>query len=240
MRTPFDGDAVAAVATLDEPTRRGLYELVAASDGAIGRDAAAAALGISRELAAFHLDRLVSAGLLETEYRRLGARRGPGAGRPAKLYRRTDRDVSVSLPSRDYRRAADVFATALGDLGDRAGLDAVAAVARARGRQVGTAARAKAGRRAGRRRLETALVGLLEESGYEPSTEGAERSVVLRNCPYDALVADHRDMTCGMNLAWGRGVVDGLAAPEWEAVLEPAPGRCCVHFERRDGTTGGR
>src|SRR5512140_3702495 len=106
-------DAIEAVALLEEPTRKRLYDLVAASRAAIGRDEAAAALGISRELAAFHLDRLLEVGLLDTEFRRRGDRTGPGAGRPAKHYRRAARDIAVSLPSRSYDVAAEVMATAL-------------------------------------------------------------------------------------------------------------------------------
>ena len=78
-------DPIQVAAVLAEPTRRALYDLVVARRMAIGRDEAATTLAISRELAAFHLDRLVEAGLLETEYRRLTGRTGPGAGRPAKL-----------------------------------------------------------------------------------------------------------------------------------------------------------
>ena len=114
-------DPIDAVAALAEPTRRALYDLVAASDEPVGRDDAVTALGISRELAAFHLDRLVAAGLLTPEYRRRSGRTGPGAGRPAKLYRRSDRSVEVSLPPRHYDRAADLMATALRRVSDGAG-----------------------------------------------------------------------------------------------------------------------
>src|SRR2546422_8584854 len=106
-------DPVEALTLLGEPRRRQLYDLVVASTSPVGRDEAARRLGISRELAAFHLDRLVAGGLLDTEYRRLGDRRGPGAGRPAKLYRRADRQLAVSFPPRRYDLAADAMATAL-------------------------------------------------------------------------------------------------------------------------------
>jgi predicted ArsR family transcriptional regulator len=81
------------VAVLADPVRRSLYSHVAAQPEPVGRDAAAATAGISRSLAAFHLDRLVEAGLLAVTYRRLSGRTGPGAGRPAKLYARAPRDV---------------------------------------------------------------------------------------------------------------------------------------------------
>src|SRR5436190_4029225 len=106
-------DRLDELAPLAEPIRRALYLHVAHSGDAVGRDAAAAALGISRALAAFHLDRLVEAGLLAAEYRRLTGRVGPGAGRPAKLYRRTHLQLDVTLPERREDVLAGLFATAL-------------------------------------------------------------------------------------------------------------------------------
>ena len=51
----------------------------------------------------------------------------------------------------------------------------------------------------------------------------------------DALVADHRDVTCGMNLAWAEGVIDGLRVPGVRAELAPEPGRCCVVLRAETG-----
>ena len=225
----FD-DQVGAVALLDEPKRWRLYELVAGREEPVGRDEAASALGISRELAAFHLDRLVEAGLLETEYRRLGARTGPGAGRPAKLYRRTDRQISLSFPPRGYDRVAEDFAEALDRVEGKVGAMAAADVARARGQADGIEARRSAGLRPSRGRLRAALVQLLRSDGYEPEVEVSSSRVCLRNCPYHALTATHRDLTCGTNLAWAEGVVKGLADTKLNAELAPAPGYCCVRF----------
>src|SRR5574342_412881 len=89
------------LAALADPVRRGLYGFVVRSGGDVSRDGAARGVGISRPLAAFHLDKRVQQGLLEVSYRRLTKRRGPGAGRPAKLYRRSRLQVAVSLPPRD-------------------------------------------------------------------------------------------------------------------------------------------
>jgi predicted ArsR family transcriptional regulator len=225
--TPRGDDPIDSVAALAEPTRRALYDLVAASTEAVGRDDAAAASGISRELAAFHLDRLVEAGLLQTEFRRRSGRTGPGAGRPAKLYRRAARDITVSLPARQYERAADLMATALQRLPGRSGIEAAAGAARERGTSIGTEARRRAGRRLGRTQARAALIEVLRGAGYEPDV-GADGTVCLRNCPYDALVPDHRDVTCGMNLAWAEGVIDGLRVPGVRAELAPELGRCCV------------
>jgi len=223
---PGADDPIGALALLDEPNRRRLYDLIAGRHEPFGRDEAAAALGISRELAAFHLDRLLTAGLLEAEYRRLGGRTGPGAGRPAKLYRRSSREIAISLPARRYDVAARVMASALEALHGSAGVKAVTAVARQRGVAVGSAARGRAATRPdGPNRL-TALVGVLKDAGFEPELDPSG-AVCLRNCPYDALATEHRDLTCEMNLAWTEGVVEGLGSPA-TARLDPEAGRCCV------------
>src|SRR3954447_8831296 len=182
-------DPAGAIALLDEPRRRSLYELVTSRREPVGRDEAAASLGIGRELAAFHLDRLAEAGLLDVEYRRLGGKTGPGAGRPAKLYRRSKSEVAVSLPARDYERAAEVFAEAIDELDDVSkgrAIRTIDDVARARGRDSGAAARTRAGRRPGGRQLRDGLIEMLGESGYEPSSD-AEGAIRLQNCPYHAL-----------------------------------------------------
>jgi predicted ArsR family transcriptional regulator len=219
-------DSIEAIAMLEEPNRRRLYDLVSGSPTAVGRDEAAEALAMSRELAAFHLDRLTDAGLLATEYRRRNGRAGPGAGRPAKLYRRSSGEVSVSLPPRRYDRAAEAMAIALEKLGRR-GKGAIEPVAHRQG--LAEVARAReAGLDGPAQAPEDELVEVLRGAGYEPS---ADRSgeIVLRNCPYDALVAEHRELTCGMNVAWAEGVVEGVGA-HMAVEFVPSPERCCVVF----------
>jgi predicted ArsR family transcriptional regulator len=224
------GDAVAAIAALDEPNRRALYDLVASSGEPVGRDAAAASLEISRELAAFHLDQLAAAGLLDVTYRRRSGRTGPGAGRPAKLYRRSDRRVAVSLPPRRFEEAATVLAEGLDRLADPLAGRVVAEVARERGSVLGREVKRAAGPRAGRQRRRAAFMSALRRAGFEPAEDGRRRSVTLANCPYQEIAAAHRELTCGMNLAWAEGLVAALD-PGLEATLAPEPGRCCVVFE---------
>jgi predicted ArsR family transcriptional regulator len=238
--TDVSGDPIEAIGALAEPTRRRLYDLVAAADEPVGRDDAVAAMGISRELAAFHLDRLVDAGLLEATYRRRNGRTGPGAGRPAKFYRRADAVVELTLPTRRYSRAAELMATAIERLASASGLEALTQVARERGAAVAREARRADGPTGGRPRSVRALVEVLRGAGYEPRI-APDGSVCLRNCPYDALVADHRDVTCGMNLAWADGLVGGLGIHGVEVELDPEPGRCCVviHPARPGNAPGG-
>jgi predicted ArsR family transcriptional regulator len=227
-------DPFAAVALLDEPTRLRLYEFVGARD-AVGRDAAAKGVGISRELAAFHLDKLVEGGLLETTFRRLSGRSGPGAGRPAKLYSRSTRDVSVSLPERHYEVPAEVFAEGLERLAADFGSNTVSAAvndpAHRRGLEEGAAVRKAAGPRAPRSRKRSELIKKLADDGFEPQVDPSSQRLTLRNCPFRQMSEGHRELTCGMNLAWAEGVVEAAAGTGYVPSLDFEPGRCCVVFQ---------
>jgi predicted ArsR family transcriptional regulator len=215
---------------LAEPVRRELYLHVIAQPEPVGRDAAAAAVGIGRSLAAFHLDRLVDAGLLTADYRRLTGRTGPGAGRPAKVYLRADEPLEVTVPARREAVMAGLLATAIEGAHGR-GRDipgALAETARTHGRELGHEARRRAGSRPSRRRLLDAVIDVLDESGFEPSSDGAV--ITLRNCPFDRVARDHRDLVCGANRSIMAGLVDGLKVAGVTTTFDPSPGRCCVRL----------
>ncbi|HEY6013858.1 MAG TPA: helix-turn-helix domain-containing protein [Candidatus Limnocylindrales bacterium] len=227
---PNDPASIEAVALLEEPVRRALYEWVVRDGGAVSRDQAAAGVGVSRALAAFHLDRLVEGGLLSPEYRRLSGRTGPGAGRPAKLYRRGPRQVTVSLPDRSYEVAALLFADTIEGTQGEIPPAPLRVAARGLGRSAGARARKEAGPRPTRKRLRAGLMAALRERGYEPrESDGA--GIRLGNCPFHALVEDHRQLVCGMNLALAEGMIDGLGDDRVTARLDPQPGWCCVAID---------
>lgn len=219
--------AIAGVALLDEPVRRALYRYVAEQSGPVGRDQAARAARTTRENAAFHLDRLVAAGLLEVSFMRLSGRSGPGAGRPSKLYRRSPVEIDVTLPPRRYQLLAELLAGAIDAPHGQDPRRAVAKAARAFGRGLGEEARARAGRRASRPALTRSAIAVLDEYGFAPSVS-PDGSVRLRNCPFDALARGHRQLVCGMNLAFMEGILAGLHASGLAARSDPQPGLCCV------------
>ena len=218
-----------AVGLLAEPVRRALYEYVARSHGPVGRDEAALGVGIGRPLAAFHLDRLARAGLLEVEYRRRSGRSGPGAGRPAKFYRRAGDGVEVSLPPRRYRLASRVFADALERVPALAGVEAVNAAAADEGARIGQAARSAEESSGGSVGPDT-VDRLLDDLGFEPEADrdGIRR---LRNCPFNDLVADHREVSCGANLAMLGAIVAALPEAGLSVRREDTAGYCCVAFD---------
>jgi len=226
-------EQVGRLASLSEPTRRTVYSYVADQGREVSRDDTSEALGISRALAAFHLDKLVEEGLLETTYRRLGAGRGPGAGRPAKLYRRSALRVEVSLPQTQYAFAARLFVRAIANGGTPDELYKLAGEA---GFEIGTEARRRAGARPKKTALIQEALQVLTEYGFEPLT-GTQGEILLRNCPFDAVVQESKELVCGMNLRLMDGLIKGLRLGGVTAKLAPKPGFCCVAIELSEGST---
>jgi len=218
-----DASAFSAIGALADPVRRRLYEYVVGRDHGVGREEAARETGVPLHTARFHLDKLVEEGLLAVDHRRLTGRSGPGAGRPAKVYRRSESVVAVSLPERGYELVGHVFAAAVQRSLEGAPLtEALAEEARVAGRRDGTAYPRKGGE------LERSA-GVLQERGYEPTrvTEG----LLLRNCPFDALAREHTALVCGVNHDYVGGVLEGLGCSHATAHLDPGPDRCCVRVE---------
>ncbi len=211
------------VALLQEPLRRRLYEYVVGQDHEVSRAEAAHATGAQRTLVAFHLDKLVEAGLLATTSRRVSGRSGPGAGRPAKLYARAAAERQVSLPPRDYRTAARLLA----EVAEDARLDtALQTAARRQGQELREAGPPIA-------TLDDA-VAVLAQRGYEPIVDesGPDPVVRMRNCPFHALSESHAPLVCGMNLALLGGLLDGAGG--CEVRLDAQPGLCCAVLSKKN------
>ncbi|MBK5289598.1 MAG: helix-turn-helix domain-containing protein [Acidimicrobiia bacterium] len=226
---------VTGIAALAEPLRRDLYRFVVGQATPVSRDRAAAGVGVARHTAKFHLDKLVDDGLLVVEFGRPPGRGGPGAGRPAKLYRRSSRELAVSLPERHYELAGRLLAQAVTDA-ERDGVavgDALSHAARAAGQTLGERALREAGKRPSRSALLAAAIDVLVECGYEPRND--DTSMTLVNCPFHALAQEYTTLVCGMNLELMNGLADGLELANLEPRLDPAPGRCCVRLETSTG-----
>ncbi|GIH76892.1 helix-turn-helix transcriptional regulator [Planobispora longispora] len=208
----MSSDDLGVVAALNDPVRRAVYEYVISQGREVGRNEAAEAAGVQRTLAAFHLDKLVEAGLLEAGFKRLGEKTGPGSGRPAKVYRRAPGEWQVSVPARDYRTLALVLAEAVDLLGGD--------------ERAEEAARRAGGRLAERVEPGEELEETLRRRGYEPYEE--EGRLRLRNCPFHVLAEQHPLLVCSMNLSLCQGLLEGLGQDPARARLDPRPGECCV------------
>jgi predicted ArsR family transcriptional regulator len=220
-------DAVRAIAALDDPQRARLYRTVREAGAPVTREDAARQVGISRKLAAFHLDRLVDAGLLLASYDR-PAGSTTRIGRAPKRYRTSDVEVEVSVPERHYDVVGEILVDALEHARpEETPTHAVDRIAYERGHRLG--ADARTARRLGRlgpERAITVLFELLAVLGFEPAP--AAGGVVQRNCPFQRLAQRSPALVCGMNRRLVEGLLDGLGASRLTAVLAPAETRCCV------------
>ncbi|MEV4247075.1 transcriptional regulator [Streptosporangium canum] len=207
----MSSDDLGTVAALQDPVRRAVYDYVVSRGHEVGRNEAAEAVGVQRTLAAFHLDKLVEVGLLESGFKRLTDRSGPGSGRPAKVYRRAPGEWQVNVPARDYRTMARALAEAVDLLG-------------------GDEQAERAARRAGAGLAAPGedLGAVLRRRGYEPYEEDGR--LRLRNCPFHLLAEEHPLLVCSMNLALCQGMLEGLGEEGVTARLDPRPGECCVAF----------
>lgn len=217
--TDSDPD-LSAVTALSDPTRRRVYVVVASSPEPMSRDQIAKALELPRSTAAFHLERLATEDLLETTHVRRSGKTGPGAGRPTKLYRRSNRQLNLTIPPRDYELAARLLAEAVEAAGKtgRPAEDELVDVSRRAGVELGSQDGGSG-----------TITDTLVRNGFEPRVDG--RDVVLGNCPFQSLATEFPNTICGMNLHLIRGLLDAIDEDSWSAELDPAPDLCCVRLQ---------
>jgi predicted ArsR family transcriptional regulator len=212
-------DRFAVVAALVDRSRRALYEFVRRQKRAVGREEAAEGTGMSRGLAAFHLDKLVDAGLLTARYE-APPDQPRGRGRAPKLYEAATDGLALNIPERRYDLIAEILADAVAEDPHHADEEAMR-VAYRRGRDLGTDLRPEHATRA-------EVAGALARLGFEPEDAGAQ--VRLHNCPFHALASRHTQLICGLNQRFITGLIEGMCADGVEARLAPRPGACCVEL----------
>ncbi len=211
-----------AAAALVDPVRRSLYDHVRRQRRPVTREEAAAAVTISRNLTAFHLDKLVEAGLLRARFEAPAGRRR-GRGRAPKVYEPTDGGVALTIPPRRYDIVGEILAGAVAEDPEHV-------------REAAVHNAADLGQRLGSSRPPTdapdlaAASDTLTDLGFEPRSDGPG-ALQLANCPFHALATRHPELICGINTAFVGGVLTGLCADSLTARLQPTPGACCVRVE---------
>lgn len=211
------------VTALADPVRRSLYELVRRQRRPVTREEAAQAVDISRNLAAFHLDKLVDVGMLRARYE-APTERPRGRGRTPKVYEATDDGLTLTIPPRQYELLATILADAVaGDPADAraAARERAAALGHALGANAPDAGRPSADR----------VCRALADLGYEPRPESG--GIVLDNCPFHPLASRHTELVCGLNVDFVAGLLTGLGCEDLRAELLPRPGACCVRVRPR-------
>jgi predicted ArsR family transcriptional regulator len=221
--------AASSVGALEDDVRRLMYLFIRDRGRPVGRDEAAREAGISRKLAAFHLDKLVDKGLLEAHYARPPGRRGPGAGRPSKLYEPSSAEIDISIPERRYDLVGRILVDAIvSQSPEESATEASRRVARDAGEAMGREVRRTGRLRpAGPERALATAKDVLRHHGFEPY-ESAAGELTLRNCPFHVLSQRAPRLVCGLNQSFIDGLLRGLGNATVEAALEPQPGQCCV------------
>ncbi len=204
-----------AVTALVDQVRRALYDYVRGQDHPVTRDEAAEAQLISRNLAAFHLDKLVSAGLLQARYE-APTDQPRGRGRTPKVYEAAPGCIALTIPERHYDLIGEILAQAVAEDPTDA-RSAALRLAAQRGAAIGR--QVDAGR---------PVVAVLAELGFEPADN--EELIRLRNCPFHALAVQQTELVCGLNEAFIAGLLTGLGRADLRARLAPGPGACCVQI----------
>jgi predicted ArsR family transcriptional regulator len=218
---------MAALASLTDEKRLQLFELVAASPHAVGRDEVAQAAGIPRSTVSFHLDRLVQDGLLAVEFHKPPGRSGPGSGRPAKMYRTTAGEIGASVPDRNYDLAGELLAAAI-ERSETAGepvREALRQVAFDKGRELAEGAES----------LEAFLAG----TGYRPEPDG-NGGYLLPNCPFHRLSQAYTGVVCSMNGAFLQGAAAGSGSSSERVAAADSPNHCCARITSGDEVAGGQ
>ncbi|MET0134914.1 MAG: transcriptional regulator [Kibdelosporangium sp.] len=202
-----------------------MFAFIRAERRPVTRDEAAASVGISRKLAAFHLDKLVAVGLLRARYQA-----GGRVGRAPKVYEPTEADIRVAIPQRQHDVLAEILLSAV--VTAEAGVAAIRAAGQ-RGENLGATERerAKLGRLGAERAL-TVAETVLAQHGFEPERRSTT-CVRLRDCPFHPIVGQAPDLVCGINQAFLAGMLTGLQARGVEAVPAPGVTDCCVELRAK-------
>lgn len=192
---------------LADERRRAVYLHVSKAAGPVTVNEVADAFGIHRNAAKHHLDRLLASGLLRAEFRRVNGRKGPGAGRPSKLYSSTDAEISFSVPERHYDVLAHLLLQALTQGDD---LEIVGARF---GRQLAEARRAA---HPGESTAD-ATQAILDGLGFRPNVEQDDDGhvwVTTENCPFGWVAAEATEgQVCRLDRSIVAGVLEGYGMP---------------------------
>ncbi len=191
-------------ATLGDATRRGIYITVRESAEPMTAGQISELFDIHANVARHHLDRLVTDGYLQVTRRRRSERRGPGAGRPAKHYETTAKEISVQFPARRY----DLLAELLARVVERVAPDTAAEIAEDVGREYGRELAAEVGlaKDAGFDTAVAAVAKAMMGAGFESEANTADRVIVTRFCPFGETASKHPEIVCKLD----QGIVSGL------------------------------
>lgn len=212
----------------DQPRRQALLDTLRGSDAPLGVTELAERLGIHPNTVRFHLDSLVTQGLVD---RRLEEPTGPG--RPRAVH--TPHPGMDRGGRRQYHLLAKILLSQLST-----GPDAGAAAETA-GRNWGgyLVQHIPPSRQPGVAEATQRLTEMMTDLGFAPEADGdAADRIRLRQCPFLELAEEYSSTLCPLHLGLMQGALSEIRAPITAASLEPfaEPDACIVHLSPTRGT----
>ena len=200
----FDRELGELASSLGDATRRGIYISVRESSEPVTASQVSAVFGLHTNVARHHLNKLVNDGYLRVTHRRRPGKRSPGAGRPAKHYEPTRKEISVQYPERRY----DLLAELLLPVVERLDARSARGVAEEIGIEFGRELAAEIGmpEDAGFETAVKAVAKAMMEVGFGANAGDADHMLVTKHCPFGAAATDHPDIVCRLD----QGIVRGL------------------------------
>lgn len=207
-------------ASLGDATRRGIYITVRESPEAVTASHISGLFDIHPNVARHHLDRLVDDGYLSVTSRRPEGRSGPGAGRPAKHYSATSKEVSVQFPARRYDLLSELLVRVIEEIAP----EDAGAVAEQVGRTYGRELAAEiglptdAGFEAAAQAVARAMMGV----GFDTEAHIDQRLLVTSFCPFGTTATNHPEIVCKLDQGIVRGLMESANAPTAAVVMPHA------------------
>ena len=147
---------------------------------------------------------MVNDGYLRVTHRRRPGKRGPGAGRPAKHYEPTRKEISVQYPERRYERLAELLLRVVERLDARSARGVAEEIGIEFGREL--AAEIGMPEDAGFETAVKAVAKAMMGVGFGANAGDADHMLVTKHCPFGAAATDHPDIVCRLD----QGIVRGL------------------------------
>lgn len=186
---------------LGDPTRRAIYIAVRESPEPLTTSKVAELFDIHPNVARHHLDLLAEDGYLQVSH---GAAGGPGAGRPAKRYEATAKEVSVHFAPRRFEMLTEMLLQVLEELGP----ENVSLIAEKVGREYGERLAAEIGAPddPGYDDAVQAVASAMTGLGFSVDPDVQGQRLLTSHCPFGETATSHPEVICSLD----RGIVAGM------------------------------
>jgi predicted ArsR family transcriptional regulator len=187
---------------LGDPTRRAIYIAVREAPEPLTTSKIAELFELHPNVARHHLDRLATDGYLKVSHRQPRGR--PGAGRPAKCYEVTNKEVTVHFAPRSFEMLVEMLFQVLEELGPENVSEVAEKVGRAYGEQL--AGEIGVPDDPGYDAAVQAVASVMTGLGFSVDPDVSGQRLLTSHCPFGETATSHPEVICSLD----RGIVGGL------------------------------